>query len=247
VKPYGYLGSYRRVERAGHRLAEVEHLAATFRGQLRDIGGSLGSISEGNELFDLRDVDVPDELSIAAGETIYNLRASLDYLVFALSWHDSGDRPVDKLAQDLQFPISADSVRFMQAAKRRLQGVSADHVMLLESYQPYRGRPWMARLADLSNADKHRHMLDLVGRIGINHERRSESIPDDGALPDEHGLYGMEELIFVDEAKMDAAFADGALVAPTLAELCQEVRELVERFAQEFNLLPIEPKPDWPV
>jgi hypothetical protein len=204
-------------------------------------------MSEGHELFDLCDVDVPDELSIAAGETIYNLRASLDYLVFALSWHDSGTRPVDKLAQDLQFPIAGDSARFVKAAKHRLKGVSPGHVTLLESYQPYRGRPWMARLADLSNADKHRHMLDLVGRIGINHERHNESIPDDGALADEQGLYGIEELTFVDEAKMDAAFADGALVAPTLAELCREVRELVERFAREFNLLPIEPKPNWPV
>jgi hypothetical protein len=99
-------GSYRRVERAEHRLSEVEHLAATFQSQWRDIGRLLGSTSEGHELFDVRDVDVPDELSIAAGETIYNLRASLDYLVFALSWHDSGTRPVGKLAQDLQFPIT---------------------------------------------------------------------------------------------------------------------------------------------
>ena len=105
----------------------------------------------------------------------------------------------------------------------------------------------MARLAELSNADKHRHMLDLVGRIGINHEHRNESIPDDEAVPDEHGLYRIEELTLVDEAKMDAAFVDGALVAPTLAELCREVRELVERFAREFPLLPIEPKPHWPV
>jgi hypothetical protein len=105
----------------------------------------------------------------------------------------------------------------------------------------------MARLADLSNADKHRHLLDLVGRVGINHERHNESIPDDGAVPDEHGRYSIEELTLVDEAKMDAAFSDGALVAPTLAGLCREVRKLVERFAREFTLLPIEPKPDWPV
>jgi hypothetical protein len=125
--------------------------------------------------------------------------------------------------------------------------VSGKHVALLENYQPYRGCAWTQRLAELSNADKHRHLLDLVGRIGLNHERRGWSIPDEGAVPNEEGLYSIEELTLIDEAKMDAAFADGVLVAPTLAELCQEVRSLVERFAREFTLRPLELAPDWPV
>jgi hypothetical protein len=61
------------------------------------------------------------------------------------------------------------------------------------------------------------------------------------------GLYGIEELMLVDEAKTDAAFADGVLVAPTLAELCHEMCSLVERLAQEFTLRPLEPAPDWAV
>jgi hypothetical protein len=125
--------------------------------------------------------------------------------------------------------------------------VSDEHVALLEGYQPYRGCAWIERLAELSNADKHRHLLDLVGRVGLNHERRGSSVPDEEAVPDEEGRYGIEEPTLDDEAKMDAAFADGVLVAPTLAELCGEVRSLVERFAQEFTLLPLEPAPDWPV
>jgi hypothetical protein len=126
--------------------------------------------------------------------------------------------------------------------------VSGEHVALLEGYQPYRGCAWIERLAELSNADKHRHLLDLVGRVGLNHERRGSSVPDEEAVPDEEGRYGIEEPTLVDEAKMDAAFADGVLVAPTLAELCGRcVRSLVERFAQEFTLLPLEPAPDWPV
>jgi hypothetical protein len=40
-----------------------------------------------------------------------------------------------------------------------LKGVSREHVALIERLQPYQGCTWTKRLKELSNLDKHRHLL----------------------------------------------------------------------------------------
>src|SRR4051812_38227991 len=41
----------------------------------------------------MRGVELTPKLSVRVGELLYNLRAVLDHIVYALSWHDSGKKP----------------------------------------------------------------------------------------------------------------------------------------------------------
>ncbi len=67
----------------------------------------------------------------------------------------------------------------------------------------------------------------------------SRTHPHADAVPNEQGLYDMEEMSVEDYATLDVVFPDGRLVAETLQELETEVRALLLRFGPEFELRPV--------
>jgi hypothetical protein len=93
--------------------------------------------------------------SVVIGEIVYNLRSALDYLVFELAGLDSGC-----IIEGTQFPIE----RSQKSFKWRVRGgwldvLNAAHVAAIEALQPYRGCQWAAVLQNLSNPDKHVHLV----------------------------------------------------------------------------------------
>jgi hypothetical protein len=103
-------------------------------------------------------LSVPSRIAILVGETVYNYRAALDYVVGELSrldtpiWH--GRKP-----RRNQFPIESSPIGFQSRRETFLAGVNDRHVSLIERFQPYRGCQWTATLAHLSNADKHNRLV----------------------------------------------------------------------------------------
>jgi hypothetical protein len=104
---------------------------------------------------------VPVDASILVGEAIQGLRRSLDYLVYEVAFLDSG------VEQDhTQFPIDRSDKTFWSRLQRNsssdnrcyLVGVSKEHALAIERYQPYKGTAWTKTLNSISNQDKHRHL-----------------------------------------------------------------------------------------
>jgi hypothetical protein len=89
-------GAKLRTERAAEHIRELEAVRANARNDAavritvpKDAVGSSGA----QPMFDWSRSRRPPTwwIAIIAGETVYNLRAALDYLVFALALLDSGN------------------------------------------------------------------------------------------------------------------------------------------------------------
>lgn len=121
--------------------------------------------------------DLPIEIlaktSLWIGETIYNLRGALDYLVYALALAGSKGEDV----KGTQFPIESNMDNFtgritgvhpktkkpMQTYLHHVPPVAVRRIMQL---QPCWKPPclWTPILRDLSNPDKHRFLTELRSR-----------------------------------------------------------------------------------
>ena len=106
----------------------------------------------------IRVKDPPERLSLIAGDVFYCLRASLDYLVWALASVNTSS-----YAEHTQFPIleRMDVPRF----EKQTKGIPAEAATIIESLQPYRAgdteaihRHLLWRLNKLCNIDKHRRI-----------------------------------------------------------------------------------------
>jgi hypothetical protein len=134
--------------------------------------------------------DAFDRVSLVLGDAIHNLRSSLDHLVFQLAIaHTSG---VLNDERGIRFPIAANQASFEKAAGRALKALSAAHITIIESFQPY--HPYQARLQyseqmgghfhplaklqELSNRDKHRQALGVVipTNLGIAFDEEANSV-----------------------------------------------------------------------
>ena len=95
---------------------------------------------------------------LLAGEALYHLRTSLEYLAYHLVWLDKGEPH-----RQSQFPIVSKAADWRPAA-RRIPGLTGEHLDAIRNLQPFMGTTWTKDLAELSNEDKHRSALVL--RIG---------------------------------------------------------------------------------
>lgn len=153
-----------RLIRAQEHLQHISEVARTFgadnadRLKLRIDGMTVTLVGDTPE--------APAGLSIRIGEFAYNLRAALDYLVFALALLDSGSPQ-----EQTQFPICDADEKFAKQVGR-LRGVAPEHVAMVERLQPYHGNPEIALLRDLNNGDKHRaiQVLSAVGQQRVTIE-----------------------------------------------------------------------------
>ena len=104
--------------------------------------------------------DLPTEWPVAIGEIAYNLRSSLDHLIWQLVIHN-GKTPT----RNSQFPIFLDKTKYGKAAKRQVKGVGSHSRKLIEESQPFqennRAGVYLWILHSICNIDKHRH-LNLV-------------------------------------------------------------------------------------
>jgi hypothetical protein len=188
-----------------------------------------------------RYVPIPGQLGILIGEICYNLRSALDYLIYELAILDSG-----KIVDGTQFPIEDKPKGFAHRQKRGwLNGLNASHVAAIEALQPYRGCNWTALLRDISNPDKHRHLVfhrgSFTASVFANADRlRFLNIPGEGPFGAGpitsaiHPISGKEVHVQVNLA-LEISFSDGAPIIEILDELQAQVTQTLQAFEPEFK------------
>jgi hypothetical protein len=170
---------------------------------------------------------VPPIIGIVLGEACYNLRSSLDYLVFALAHLDSG---VEE--SGTQFPIENSRKGFEWRQKRGwLNGVNAAHVAIIDGLQPYRGCQWTAALRDVSNRDKHREFAKIDGQIAIT--TNSPDLPTTFIIETPEPSGGKMQMKIA--ISVQILFRDGTPVAETLEKIKAGVAETLEALKPEFD------------
>jgi hypothetical protein len=109
---------------------------------------------------------VPPSLAVALGEWLYNLRASLDYVVWATACYVSGRVPPPNEGV-LQYPIYDDDAAWKRN-EYRLKGLHQHHREMLLVMQSFSSDPdanylgWLNRLARI---DRHRTLVTGAARI----------------------------------------------------------------------------------
>ena len=104
---------------------------------------------------------IPYDIPLIIGDVIHNLRSSLDHLAWQLV-EANGGTPT----KQTYFPIYSDAARFQAESVRKLHGMSAAVVKLIEAVQPYHSAYQNLRaLSDLDNWDKHRLLLERVFKV----------------------------------------------------------------------------------
>jgi hypothetical protein len=233
VPPHPLDSAFHRVCRAGKHLADLGPQIVAFKRKQEDgVLTDLQSDGRWNDgiLTNARK-STSAHIAVLVGEICYNLRTSLEYLVFELAKLDAGS------AQDrTQFPIEDTRERF-QARKRQgwLKDLNPGHVTAIERLQPYNGCEWARLLRDASNRDKHRELVFLVGmtafyidrEITIPNLTRTVSRTIDTAT-------GEEVDVNVD-FDTTVSFEDGSPVMETLEEIKLGVAETLAAFKPEFE------------
>ena len=108
--------------------------------------------------------EAPLRWSILIGEILYNLRSALDHMVWQLVLSNE-----QAPGRHNEFPIAKNQQHWQQEKVRTLKGVSQRHQAMIGYLQPFTGRinlPFdvskLKVLDDLSNMEKHRHLVVAV-------------------------------------------------------------------------------------
>ena len=166
--------------------------------------------------FSSRDAEEPQILygySVMVGEVAYNLRSSLDHLVWQLVRANGCDPK-----RSNEFPVFWDEDRYRKKVGTKLRGVAKRHRQMIEDVQPFRPEsfvgPHLRMLHDICNTDKHRH-LNVVDIHSIASAYPDGEIPP-GSLPRGMtkglGLYSyLEKHQVKPHAVVDVCFMDPEL------------------------------------
>lgn len=154
--------AYLRIDRANEHLGELTEIhdaVCAAQSQATTIKTNMNVTIQPDQavpiiMVEHGDILIPDRISILIGETIYNLRSALDYLVNRLARLHSGDKE-----RGTQFPIESTKDGFGKRKDTFLQGVNNVHVAAIEKLQPYNGCEWTGHLRDMSNPDKHNDLI----------------------------------------------------------------------------------------
>ncbi len=223
-------GAYERVNRAREHLADLKQRADTFCQNKRDsvviqrkpatfrladgreVKGVLGSAT-------VPVSPLPPIIGILVGETVYNLRASLDYLVYELARFDAG-----KVIEMTQFPIEDTESGFKGKRNSYLKGISEKHVESIQKLQPCAGCRWTQRLREISNPDKHRHLVTGASPVIIS--------PSSGST---EAIMSGQTANVKNDVVVQITFNDRTPVVETLEQLLSEVAKTLDTFKPEFK------------
>ncbi len=201
--------------------------------------------------------------STQIGDIVHNLRGALDHLVWDLAILDGGAWPLDDDGREVetQFPIYGGSDgkrRFHSKTVQsvRLHSLTAEHRTAIEGFQPYTtGNDTLTRLADMSNADKHRviqpvFIITHAAQPYVRGSRDCELVEGAGSLPIlQSGLEPNTEVLrlplenigsdphvdVVFQAVIGVGFRDGASVTGTLTRAADVVQEILAAFEPELS------------
>lgn len=224
-------GAYQRVGRAGKHLTNLNRRVNTVRQTIVDgvvferkpqkfqlpngriVNGVLGSAT-----FPIN-FPIPPIINILIGETIYNLRAALDYLIYDLAILDSG-----QVIDGTQFPIDDTVEGFKGRRKNFLKGLSDKHIAAIERLQPCYGCNWTKDIRVLSNPDKHRHLTVIRHPVNISLTEGSTEAIIAGQTVD-----------VKKDISINIAFSNGMPVVETLKRLKLEITKTLDAFTPEFK------------
>lgn len=111
---------------------------------------------------------MPPEFAVAMGEWLYNLRSTLDYIMWATAVYVSGTRPPPN-ENHLQYPIY-DAEKHWTSNLYRLNGLAPHHREMLKIMQPCHSDSdanflgWINRLARI---DRHRRLMDGTAYLAV--------------------------------------------------------------------------------
>ena len=99
----------------------------------------------------------PVHYSIMVGEIAYNLRSSLDHLVWQLV-QSNGHQP----DSNSEFPIFDSESKYLKGFRRKLDGIDQNRQQLIREFQPFNERGQIGNhllmLNTICNIDKHRRL-----------------------------------------------------------------------------------------
>ncbi|MDN4481625.1 hypothetical protein [Demequina muriae] len=161
--------AWQRWERARARMTEAVQVWNGFIEPHDAFDFSLDGDDTGVFILRVHQVrPTPPEMAVVIGEWLYNLRAALDYLMWATACYVAGSVPPPK-ENVLQYPIY-DTESAWTSNLYRLDGLLDHHREMLLLMQPFNSDidanylGWLNRLARI---DRHRNLVTGSARLGL--------------------------------------------------------------------------------
>jgi hypothetical protein len=233
-------GALERMLRANEHLSDLKQRLSPFL-QGADHGPFVSAVCELHKIKLDSTVVMPASMRIPilVGETCYNLRGALDYLVFELTKLDSGEP-----SYHTQFPIESKPQQFCKHLKGKkgcLRGLSDAHVARVKALQPCCGCVWTKTLQRISNPDKHREFVALGGNVILTIFVAGEDLEfDQLPIPIHRGPHPRTRAEVDMKICMAGTllFTDRTPVIETLEELVLKVKETLAAFWSDFAMQP---------
>jgi hypothetical protein len=226
-------GAYERIRRAEEHMLDLNAFLAKTRDEQFNI--AIRHWDENRFDFDIGSIVVPSKANIFIGETAYNLRSALDYLVAELSGIDCG------VVQDMtQFPIEDRKRDFCRRINSYLRGLNAPHIAAIERLQPYYGNNWLKQLKRLSNVDKHRSLIKIDGSTshdvswGFGWHAAISIDPKKGPVRSAVSSASGEIVYMQMHGPFRIRLADGSPLMETLEIIKSQVAQTLDAFKPEF-------------
>lgn len=115
-----------------------------------------------------QDAPMPPDFAVIMGEWLYNLRSTLDYVIWATAVHETGQRPPPKEEQ-LQYPIYETDAGWRNNLYR-LESLADHHRLMLHRMQPFnsdRDANYLGWINRLARIDRHRRLTDGTAYLAI--------------------------------------------------------------------------------
>jgi hypothetical protein len=225
-------GAYDRVSRAREHLEDLKPQVNA----LRQATHNRVSLNRKPGVFTLPDgrrvpavrgsvstliIPAPLRVSTLISEVAQNLRIPLDYLAYELACFDA-----KRIVDHTQFPVADSEERFKDLlARYNLRDtLTTDHIAAIERLQPLRGCHWIARLGELCNPDKHRHLTGVISPIVIT------------LLPGStEAILAGKPMHMKHDIAVQIAFSDGTPVVESLEQFHSQVSQVLRDFEPEFE------------
>jgi hypothetical protein len=153
-------GIRRKIDRAKTHINDVEVVSRKFCEANTDCLAAKTDPDSGKTCFSVRfRTALPEELPLMIGDVVHNLRTALDHLAWQLV-EANGQTP----GFHTSFPIFR--VKNTKRFKRKVAGVAAAAVQIMELVQPYNsGKDDLAILSEMDNFDKHRLLIVVASTV----------------------------------------------------------------------------------
>lgn len=223
-------GARLRVSRAGEHLQELDSSITTLIENYEDPTVAINDEGQLSITGPSKPISPDPMWPVLLGETTYNLRAALDYLVYELAFLDSG------IVHDgTQFPIEERYEVFWQRRRHSwLEGVSDEHVTAIERLQPYKGCDWTRQLRELSNPDKHRKLTVIEAEADHGLRVFKATSPPEPEAGWRH-IFTEGDVHVHYQRPTQVAIEEGPPIVELLERLQTQVSETLDAFEPEFE------------